>query len=241
MTAKEEDILMSRSLIQKGLVLDKLLDSLLITRVEPNTLLSGDKNALLIATRIAAYGADYKVQDVTCQYCLQAVKEHTFDLGKLKKTTLTDVLNSLKPFEPTEENPEPGINPLTDSVKFEDNLFYITVPKTKHVFGCKLLDGNDEERITRTLEARKKNNLGETNLIENMRAFVVSLDGETDRAKINAFLVSEYFPSSDSLFLRSTYGKLIPNVDLRQNYVCSNCGFEKEVAVPMTAGFFWPN
>ena len=60
MTAKEEDILTSANLIQKGLAIDKLLDSLILTKgVKVNDLLLGDKNAVMVAARILAYGPEY--------------------------------------------------------------------------------------------------------------------------------------------------------------------------------------
>jgi hypothetical protein len=61
MTAKEEDILSNKSYIQKGIVLDKLLESVIVTKVKLKDLLIGDKNAILIAARILGYGATYKV------------------------------------------------------------------------------------------------------------------------------------------------------------------------------------
>jgi len=60
MTAKEEDILTNQSYIQKGVVLDKLLESVLVSKINIKDLIIGDKNALLIATRILGYGKDYK-------------------------------------------------------------------------------------------------------------------------------------------------------------------------------------
>ena len=60
MTAKEEDILSNQAYIQKGIVLDKLLQSLIISKVDYNELLIGDKNALMVAARILGYGAEYK-------------------------------------------------------------------------------------------------------------------------------------------------------------------------------------
>ena len=62
MTAKEEDILTNQSYIQKGNVLDKLLESVLVTKINIDDLIIGDKNALLIATRILGYGNDYEVE-----------------------------------------------------------------------------------------------------------------------------------------------------------------------------------
>ena len=62
MTAKEEHILTNQSYIQKGNVLDKLLESVLVTKINIDDLIIGDKNALLIATRILGYGNDYEVE-----------------------------------------------------------------------------------------------------------------------------------------------------------------------------------
>ena len=62
MTAKEEDILTNQSYIQKGNVLDKLLESVLVTKINIDDLIIGDKNALLIATRILGYVIDYEVE-----------------------------------------------------------------------------------------------------------------------------------------------------------------------------------
>ena len=59
MTAREEDILTNQNLIENGTVIDKLLQSLIITPINYNDLLVGDKNAILIAARILGYGSDY--------------------------------------------------------------------------------------------------------------------------------------------------------------------------------------
>ena len=60
MTAKEEDILSNQSYITKGIVLDKLLDSVIINKdIKHRDLVVGDKNAVLIATRILGYGKEY--------------------------------------------------------------------------------------------------------------------------------------------------------------------------------------
>ena len=63
MTAKEEDILTSQNLIKKGVVIDRLLDSLILTNgVKQEDLIMGDKNAIMVAARILAYGPEYKCQ-----------------------------------------------------------------------------------------------------------------------------------------------------------------------------------
>ena len=62
MTAKEEDILTNQSYITNGTVLDKLLDALIVSEVDYNDIIVGDKNALLIAARILGYGNDYEIE-----------------------------------------------------------------------------------------------------------------------------------------------------------------------------------
>ena len=60
MTAREEDILTNQNLIENGTVIDKLLQSLIITPINYSDLLIGDKNAVLVAARILGYGKDYE-------------------------------------------------------------------------------------------------------------------------------------------------------------------------------------
>jgi len=76
MTAKEEDILTNANFIRQGTVIDKLLQALIVTPIDYNELLIGDKNAILIAARILGYGKDY-----TFQY---NNKEYTVDLSTLE-------------------------------------------------------------------------------------------------------------------------------------------------------------
>ena len=59
MTAREEDILTNQSYIRNGTVLDKLLKSVIISKINYDDLLIGDKNAIMIAARILGYGSEY--------------------------------------------------------------------------------------------------------------------------------------------------------------------------------------
>ena len=91
MTTREEDILMSQNLIKKGVVIDKLLDSLIVTKnVKQADLILGDKNAVLVAARILAYGPEYSVE-VTNPNDLEQKIQHTFDLSKCPFKPLPDV------------------------------------------------------------------------------------------------------------------------------------------------------
>ena len=69
MTAREEDILTSRAFIKKGTVITELIRSCLVDkRIDPNSLLSGDRNALMVAIRVTGYGVEYSTE-VTCPVC----------------------------------------------------------------------------------------------------------------------------------------------------------------------------
>lgn len=77
MTAKEEDILSNTNYLANGTAIDKLLKSLIITEgVDYNSLLLGDKNAIMLAARILSYGKDY-------DFTLNGEKV-TFDLSTLE-------------------------------------------------------------------------------------------------------------------------------------------------------------
>ena len=62
MTAREEDILSNQSYIQNGTVLDKLLQSLIVSKINYHDLIVGDKNAIMIAARVLGYGKDYEFE-----------------------------------------------------------------------------------------------------------------------------------------------------------------------------------
>ena len=84
MTAREEDILTNQNFIKNGTVIDKLLESLIVSKIDYNDLILGDKNAILIAARILGYGSDY-----TFEY---NGEEHTVDLTTIEDKFLNESL-----------------------------------------------------------------------------------------------------------------------------------------------------
>jgi hypothetical protein len=58
-TAHHEDILTNHAFIQSGIVIDKLLESVVATKANLDELIEGDKNAIVVATRVLMFGADY--------------------------------------------------------------------------------------------------------------------------------------------------------------------------------------
>jgi hypothetical protein len=218
MTAKEEDILTSRSLIKKGVVIDRLLESLLVDKsVKVDQLLLGDKNALVIAARVSGYGSKYKTS-VTCPNC-STVSKHNFELENLKHNFCS--------------NPEDFGATLTDI-----GTYVFKVPRTAATVEIRPLYGIDENNLAETAEKRKKMNLPEEASTSQMKTFILSVNDNRDRNLITSFV--DNLPASDARMIRLLYRELIPSVDMNQTFTCSACSFEQEMEVPFTVDFFWP-
>ena len=86
MTAYDEDILSNGTYIRQGIVFDKLLESLLITPVDLNDIISADKEAMIIAARIHGYGAEYPVTVIDPNTNTQL--QRTLNLDKLKTRSI---------------------------------------------------------------------------------------------------------------------------------------------------------
>ena len=226
MTAKEEDILTSKSLIQKGVVLDRLVQSVLVDRqIKVEDLLIGDKNAILVALRISGYGQEYETR-VTCPSCGES-ESFEFDL-------CTSQINH--PVDLEECDDERIAGNVTED---EGGNYHVTVPRTGACIEVRLMNGKDERRMMAMQEFKKKKKLPENPLTEHFKSFVVSVNGVSDKAQLNKFL--ELMPATDSRFLRKVYAKLVPNIDMTQEFVCASCDYEQDMEVPFTTDFFWPD
>ena len=219
MTAKDEDILTSQTLIQKGVAVDRLLQNLLVDNVDIDSLLVGDKNAVIMAARINGYGAQYDTK-VQCPICTN-YSEYSFDLNENVK------------FQSVDENYED-----LGAKKTSSNTFMISLPASKVEVEVKLLTSGDEKKLARHVERIKKLKLPESTLTDQIKMFVTSANGETNPSVVSDFV--DHMPAKDSRFLRDLYSKLIPNVDMKQSFTCFHCNSEMEMEVPFSADFFWP-
>ena len=220
MTAKDEDILTSRSLLKKGLAIDRLLQNILVDKgINVDSLLVGDKNSILVQTRIHAYGADYETR-VLCPSCTTE-GQNNFDLMRVG-LNYGDDWGELNIEGPT-----------------ETNTFLIALPKTGRKAEARLLSGHDEKRVMKVIENRRKHNLSETPVTTQMKQFVVSIDGHTDKTELNNFI--DNMPTLDAQYLRVAYNRIVPNIDMALPFHCAECGTESRLEVPFTAEFFWPN
>jgi len=221
MTAKEEDILTSRTLLKQGVALDRLLQNLIVDRrIKVKDLLIGDKNALIVSARIHGYGASYSTK-VSCPSCGEA-QYYDFDLNEL------EIENNFE--EVVEEY---------DIERTGTNVFKVPLPKTSYEVEITLLNGHQEKQLTELAKRRKKKSFVESTTTDQLRAIIVSVNGIEDRSTINGFVNA--LPSIDARYLRRIYQKLNPNVETTQHFECSECGYEDEMEVPFTTDFFWSN
>ena len=158
MTAREEDILTNESYIKNGTVIDKLLKALIVTPINYNDLLIGDKNAIMVAARVLGYGKDY-----------------TFDLDN---ETHTVDLTSVKDKELDETR-------LTTPGK---NEFEFTLPTLKKSVTFKLLTHGDEIKIKKELEGIKKIEKSSPELTTRLKYIILSIDGDYDRKTVREFV-----------------------------------------------------
>lgn len=216
MTAKEEDILTSRSLLKKGMALDKLIASVVVDKnINTDTITSEDRNAILVAARVTSYGAEYATT-VTCPSCNEKIK-HTFNLAE-------------KLDEQEEKQPS---NVVVD----DRGYFIINLPASKFKVVCRALNGYDEKEVFRKSETKKNVVGGDSVLLDQLRNMIVSINDVEDKNLIKSAV--EVLPASDSRFLRKSYVDAVPSVDLKKSFVCSSCDYQTEMEVPLTADFFW--
>jgi len=214
-TAVDEDILTSKNLLQKGLTIERFLEAIILTKgVRLDDLLIGDENAIMYAARILAYGPDYEIE-YTCGNCNN------------KAHTVVD-LNSLSNVEINEELFKNG------------NKFDFTLPKSGKVVTFKLLTHKDERDIQQTAKNMSKYNKKSDHIgITRLKKSIIAIDGNEDRIMIDKEV--ESMLSMDSIKLKKYISDISPDVITKFNYECEECGYVREVPIPLGITFFWPN
>ena len=219
MTAKDEDILSSRSLLKQGIAIDRLLQNIILNKkITPASLYVGDKNAVLVAARISGYGADYKTQ-IVCPACVSH-QEVEFDLEE-QTIYRGDDYEDYKILETPE------------------GTYTISLPILKVDVEVRLLTGKDEQYLVKLAENKKKKKLPEATATDQFKIMISSVSGKTDSKSISSLI--ENMPARDARYLRAAYDRICPSIDLKQPFLCGLCGFEtEELEVPFTTDFFWP-
>ena len=215
MTAKEEDILTNSNYINNGTVIDKLLKSLIVSPIDFNDLLIGDKNAVLVASRILGYGQEYSFN----------YKNPNTGEDEQVTVDLTEAVDK----------------EIDESLIVDGrNEFSFTLPVSKIEVTFKLLTHGDELKIANELKGLKK--ISKTNtadLTTRMKHLITSVGGDRDVKSIRNF-VDGNFLARDARSLRTYIAETMPDIDLTFDLQFEDGASAEGVTIPIGTSFFWP-
>jgi hypothetical protein len=214
MTAKEEDILTNQSYIKQGVVLDKLFQSLIVTSFDYDDLLLGDKNAIMIASRILGYGKDYETDVLTPTGEKQRV---IVDLTKLKDKEIDESLYS------------------RGNTEFE-----LTLPVSNHIVQLQLITNRIQKKIDTELKGLAKLKQQDATLTTMLKHVIISLDGDRDQSKIRKFVDTELL-AVDSRAIRNYLKTVTPDIDLSYEFINEEDGEPFRSSFALGLDFFWPD
>ena len=216
MTAKEEDILTNQNYIKNGTVINRLLKSLIVTDINYNDLLLGDKNAILIASRILGYGADYEFMISHPQTGEE--EKVSVNLSEVEDKVLNEEL-----------------------IKKGKNEFDFELPFSKILLTFKLLTHGDEQKIDQELKGLKKINKGASaELTTRLKHLVLSVNGDYSTKTVREF-IDTAFLARDAKALRNYISSIMPDADLSFDLEFEDGHIEDNVTIPLGANFFWPD
>lgn len=185
MTAKEEDILTNQNYIQKGVVIDKLLQSLIVDKnISYDDLLLGDKNALLVAARVLGYGKEYEIEYLGSKV--------TVDLSLINHKELDESL-------------------FTTGT----NEFSFTLPATGTEITFKLLTHRDEKLIDQELTGLKKIQKDSSPDLSTRLKYIITSVGSSREVKDIRHFVDNRLLARDSRALRNYIQEIQPDLDLK--------------------------
>jgi hypothetical protein len=215
MTAREEEILASQNLVRKGVVIDKLFESIIVEKaVNVDDIVLGDKNAILLATRVLGYGPEYKIEMTNS---LGEPQEVTVDLGKVQ----------------------------TKEIDFEllspENRYEFTTPHGKNKLEFKILTHGDEKKIDADIKALSRLNKSgvSAELTTRYRFMILSVDGQSDTQSITSF-INNKFITRDTKAFREYIAKITPDINMEFDFEDEQTGETEVRSIPMGVGFFWP-
>jgi hypothetical protein len=214
MTAKEEDILTNQNFIRQGVVIDKLLQSLIVTPINYDDLLIGDKNAILVAARILGYGAEYQFK-------------YTNERGQEIDATVN--LSTLDE------------KPINESLfKTGINEFTFDLPKSNNTITFKLLTHGDEKKIDAEIKGLQKvNPNGSYDVTTRLKYMITSINGNREQKTVREF-IDGYLLAPDARALREYYSKVQPDIDMK--FIPEDESYTGEgITIPISLNFFWPD
>lgn len=218
LTASEDDILFSPDLIRAGKSLDTLLQKAVIDKdINPDDMLIGDRNVVLVALRRTGLGDKFQSPDMVCPNCEEVFSQEV-DLSKLK----------LKPLA------------ITPDERGEYEYVCPTINKT---IKFRFLTGKDENRLAKIASGGKKN-MGANQKVnkimtERYLLQIMEVEGKRDKILISKFI--EIMPMMDSLAFREYVKQIEPNLDTTYGFTCKHCEHEFQDQVVLDYKLFYPN
>jgi hypothetical protein len=215
MSAKHEDILTNVNFIKNGTVIDKLLQELIVTPINYNELLSGDKDAIMIAARILGYGKDYPIKFTNEN--TKSEEDYVVDLTDLKEKLINESI-------------------ITSGV----NEFSFTLPQSKEDITFKILTHGDEKAIDQELKGLAKIYPDKSfDTTTRLKYLITSIGGNREKKDIREF-VDNYLTAQDARSLRQYYSQVSPGIDM--SITIDKDGYTQEgVTLPIGLNFFWPD
>ena len=214
MSAKEEDILTNANFIEKGIVIDKLLQSMIVSKIDYNELISGDKNAILVAARILGYGAEYEVE-ITDKYGKKIPVK--INLSQLENKKFNESL----------------------FIKGKNEFDFI-LPQSKVNVTFKILNSKDEAIIDAELKGLKKAFPNESfDITTRLKHQIISINGDSSAEKVRYFVDNMLL--TDSRALRKYINEITPDLDMKFSYEDSKGDIVEGVSIPMNINFLWPD
>jgi len=216
MTAKDEDILTNNNLLKSGRALDVLYKSLLVGNgegkaVNIDEMISGDKSAVMLATRLLGYGSEY---NITLKDDRGEDFPHTVDLNDLT------------------------VKEVDYSIYNNDRFLEYKLPISKITVKFKLRTSKEDDELAKEnvrLQKVGKNASTTTTL----KHSIVEVDGNDDKEFINKFIDNELL-AKDSLSLRRYMVEVTPDYKLTVFIDRPDKGIQAELPLPIDTSFFWP-
>ena len=213
MTAKEEDILTNVNLLRQGIAIEKMLKSLIKSPINYEDLTLGDRNALLVAARILAYGKEYNLK-----YANPNTGESETIVVDLQKL---------------------GYKNVDLSLFKNDNELTYELPFTKNTVTFKILTIEDDKKIDDEAKGIKKALGQDAGTSLRLKHQLTSINGDRSTKTVRDFIDSGALLSRDSNPLRQFIASVTPDIEMKTTVSLAD-GTETEIDVPMTAEFFFP-
>lgn len=212
-SAKQEDILTNANYLEKGIAVDKYLESILLTECSLEDMIPGDKDAVMVATRILGFGSKYTT-NVRFDKDPEPV---TFDLTTMKEREV-----DFSQFEK-------GKNEFSYELPDGTTLKY------------KFLTGTDAKRMMEEEAGERKikqDYSADTTLY--LKHSIVEVDGSRSTKDIRAFV--DRMLQLHARELKKHIVSMSPGYIWKADAVRVNKNNEavEDLVVPYTVNFFWP-